>query len=389
MSDYVNASPTRIDRWRVFIALVATAGLLFTSCSAAENDDGAAAAGERGDAVDAATDNTAADNGTTDTAADAAGTDPAGALADDGSPPADDGVFIVGAVMPTARDDRGFSQSLVDSLNRLAESGRIDEIRIHDNVVLDEDADVILKELAADNVDLIIGHGPQYGGLVAQMATERADLAFAWGYGEQTFGLTNLSAYNVNAGQGGYVLGQVAAHLLGAGSVALIGPSQIGDDKAYIEGFFTGIAATGLEMDVSLHYIESYVDVDVASERARESVGNEADVLASTSPISAGVIAVAQESGIPYFGNQVDSSDLAPNTVVASQVYRWEVVLDPLITSIGTGIRGGDTLLLDLANDGLTIDYNPAYGLADDVRAVGDAAEAEAEAGGFDLTLGG
>jgi len=101
------------------------------------------------------------------------------------------------------------------------------------------------------------------------------------------------------------------------------------------------------------------------------------------------VIPVAQESGIPYFGNQVDSSDLAPETVVASQVYRWEVVLDPLITSIGEGIRGGDVLFLDLANDGLTIDYNPAYGLSADVRAVGDAAEAEAEVGGFDLTLGG
>ena len=367
------------------VALGLLLALLATSCSASVEDEGTAAAGQRGDAVDAPAEDSETAAGDDSTAATESGD-----VIDDGTAaPADDGVFIVGAVMPTARDDRGFSQSLVDSLERLAAEGRIDEIRIRDNVVLDEDADVILKEFAAANVDLIIGHGPQYGGLVAQMAAERSDLAFAWGYGEQTFGLTNLSAYNVNAGQGGYVLGQVAAHLLGAGSVTLIGPSQIGDDKAYIEGFFTGIAATGLEMDVSLHYIESYIDVDVAAARAKESVANEADVLASTSPISAGVIPVAQESGIPYFGNQVDSSDLAPETVVASQVYRWEVVLDPLITSIGEGIRGGDVLFLDLANDGLTIDYNPAYGLSADVRAVGDAAEAEAEVGGFDLTLGG
>lgn len=370
------ARTVRVVECVLFAALL---GMVLAGCSGGD-EERAAATGGRGDAAAVAD---ATDGALEDTS------DVAEAPSSGDAERIDDGRLVVAAVMPTARDDRGFSQSMVDALNRLAATGSIDEVIVRDNVVLDEDADVILREFATGDIDLIIGHGPQYGGLIAQLATEHPDLSFAWGYGDQTFGLPNLSAYTADATEGGYVLGQVAAHLVGQGSAALIGPQQVGDDRAYIEGFFLGIAVTGLEMDISQRYIESYVDIDVAAEKAQEYVVNEFDVLGSTSPISAGVIGVAQEAGLPYFGNQVDNADLAPDTVVASQVYRWEAVLDPLIGSISSGTPNfGEVLELNLANGGLTIDYNPAFELPPEVRAVGDAAQADAAAGGLDLIIG-
>jgi len=374
---HTNAGTHGAHRARValLLALLAVALLVGSACSGTD-DEGSAATGARGDAVTAV-----------DPAIDTA--QPADAVATGDGTSSGDDRFVVGVVMPTARDDRGFSQSMIDALAILAADGMIDEVIVRDKVVLDEDADALIREFAATDTDLIIGHGPQYGGLIAQLARERPDLDFAWGYGDQTFDLMNVTAYNADSGQGGYVLGQVAAHLVGQGSVALIGPNQVGDDRRFIEGFFTGVAVTGLEMDVSELYTDSYVDIEVAAGRAREAVQNEADVLGSTSPISAGVIPVAREAGLPYFGNQVDNADLAPDTVVASQVYRWDALIGPLIDSLKAGGSGGAVLQLTLDNNGLVIEYNPAYELSADVRAVGVAAAIDAAAGGIDFSVGG
>lgn len=357
-----------------------TSLILIASACSASIDSTSASTGDRGDAV--------ADVNGGDEATDSGAGDSAGETETADTSPADDDVFVVAVVMPTSADDRGFSQSLVDGLQNLREAGDIDEIRITDNTVLDEEASDIIEDWATGGVDLIIGHGPQYGGLIAQTAAAYPDLSFAWGYGDETFGLDNVTAYNAAAGEAAYVMGHVAARLIGEGSVALIGPSQVGDDQAFIEGFFIGVAASGAEMDVAMHYIESYIDIDVARERATESVLNEADVLVSTSGISPGVIEVAAANDLPYFGNQVDNADLASDQVVASQLYRWDVLFREVIVGIKAGDAGGEALQLNLANEGIVISYNPDFDLSVDILQEADALTEDVKAGGIDLTLG-
>lgn len=280
--------------------------------------------------------------------------------------------FQVAAAMPTSADDRGFSQTLVDGLQAMRSQGLIDNIILSSDVVLDEDAALLFRQWADDGIDLIIGHGPQYGGLIAQVATEHPEIAFAWGYGDDTFGLANVTVYDAAAAEGGYVMGHVAAAVIGEGSIALIGPSQVGDDHAFIDGFVTGIAASGAEMDITEAYVESYVDIDAAADRARGSVLNEADVFVSTSGISPGVIGVSAANDIPYFGNHVDNSDLASDDVVASQVYRWEVLLTDVVSEIKAGDLGGERRVLTLGNGGLEIRYNPDFALSAEAVGIGE-----------------
>lgn len=369
---------------RVLLALSSL--VFFASACSASIEPTAASTGARGDALDAADPESASADGSDGLGADSDGNTAASGAG--GGEQADD-AFIVGVVMPTSLDDRGFSQSLVDGLESLREAGDIDEIRITDNMVLDEEAADVIEDWSTEGVDLIIGHGPQYGGLIAKAAGDYPNLSFAWGHGDETFGLDNVTAYDAAAGEAAYVLGHVASRLIGEGSVALIGPSQVGDDQAFIEGFFIGVAASGAEMDVAMAYIESYVDTDVAADRAREAVLNEADVLVSTSGISPGVIAVAAENDIPYFGNQVDNADLAPGQVVASQLYRWDILFREVIVGIKAGNPGGEALQLNLANDGIVINYNPDYDLSVDILTEADALTQDVIAGGIELTLGG
>jgi basic membrane protein A len=85
-----------------------------------------------------------------------------------------------------------------------------------------------------------------------------------------------------------------------------------------------------------------------------------------------GAIGVAEESGSMWFGTQASQSELAPANVVANQVYRWDVVLKEIVTSIADGTYGGTSFVIDLANGGEVMDFNSAYDLPDDVKALAE-----------------
>ncbi|MDH3755684.1 MAG: BMP family ABC transporter substrate-binding protein, partial [Acidimicrobiia bacterium] len=64
---------------------------------------------------------------------------------------------------------------------------------------------------------------------------------------------------------------------------------------------------------------------------------------------------------------QANQTSLAPDIVVASQVYRWEVVLRQIISDIDAGTPSGTTYSANLANGGLVIEYNQGYPLPPEV----------------------
>jgi basic membrane protein A len=81
---------------------------------------------------------------------------------------------------------------------------------------------------------------------------------------------------------------------------------------------------------------------------------------------------VAEEQGGLWFGTQSSQTSLAPNTVVANQVYNWTVVLEDIIGLIEQGTLGGTAYAIDLENGGLVMDYNSAYELPADVQQAAD-----------------
>ena len=257
----------------------------------------------------------------------------------------------VAIVAPSAENDLAFTQSIVDAVDCLT---GVTEVAITPGTFIVEDAGVALRQYAEDGFDLVIGHGSQYGGLVQEIAPDFPDTAFAWGTAVNTFGLPNVSAYTVASDQGGYVLGAVAANL--GTNVGIVGPIEVGDAKLYVDGFRLGAEDGGAE--VSVVYIESFADVQLASETATGFVNNGADILTGTAQMTVGAISVAENEGILWFGTQSDQTEAAANGVVAaSQVYRWEVALQQLIDDLSNGVLGGKSYEINLENGGLGIEY--------------------------------
>ena len=76
---------------------------------------------------------------------------------------------------------------------------------------------------------------------------------------------------------------------------------------------------------------------------------------------------------MPDLQAQANQTSLAPDLVVASQVYHWEVVLEEMLRLRDGGVVGGQAFEVNLANGGLVIEFNDAYELPAGVRDAADA----------------
>ncbi len=248
-------------------------------------------------------------------------------------------------------------------------------MKYSENMFKVADAAAAIRDYASQGFDIVIAHGSQYGSSVQEIAPDFPKTVFAWGNDVNTFGLSNVYAYNPNAEQGGYVNGVLAAKVTKSKLIGVTGPVEAGDAKTYVSGFSQGVASVDPAIKVSKTWTGSFSDVALMTEAAKTHIAAGADVLTGSSQSSVGSIGAAKENGkVLWLGTQQDQASLAPANVVASQQYDWTVVLKPMIENRKNGKLGGEAFNLTLANGGLKMVYNPAYQLPDDAKKAADAA---------------
>ncbi|MCB9007245.1 MAG: BMP family protein [Ardenticatenaceae bacterium] len=286
----------------------------------------------------------------------------------------------IAVVMPSTITDLAWSQAIYDSLLRLqAEAGGPDvmEIAYTENMFNVTDAAAALRDYAADGFDIVIAHGTQYGTSMFEIAPDFPETTFAWGTATDVGtdqGLENIFAYEARAEQGGYVNGVLAANLSESGVIGVVGPVEAGDAKLYIDGFVAGAKAANPDIQVNVSYTGSFGDTALAAEAANTHIQAGADVLTGSAQQVVGAIGVADEQGVPWMGTQSDQSSLAPDIVVASQLYDWDDVLRDIIQKHQAGEFGGTAYALTLENDGLVMQFEDSLD-ADAVAAANEAAE--------------
>ncbi len=269
-------------------------------------------------------------------------------------------VFRVAAVAPSATNDLAFSQSIYDGLMAIQADMGEDHFQFdfQDGTFIVDDAAVALREWAASGeYNLVIAHGSQFGSVVEELAAEFPEVSFAWGTDENTFGLDNVFAYTAAADEGGFVNGVMAGLMTESGVIGVVGPIEVGDAKLYVDGFVAGVGASNPDATVNVVYIQSFSDVPLATEAAETHIANGADILTGTAQMVVGAIAVGSENGARWFGTQSSQADLAGASAVAFQIYKWEVILADMIAHIQSGVLGGESYVLTLANGGLVMEF--------------------------------
>jgi basic membrane lipoprotein Med (substrate-binding protein (PBP1-ABC) superfamily) len=295
------------------------------------------------------------------------GASPAGTATSPGGSPTGKPIKVA-LVTPSATNDLAFSQAMYDALNRLKSQYNLD-LQVSDNMFVVNDAAAAMRNYATSGVDLIVANGSQYGATVQALAKQFPNVTFAWGTAGDTFGLPNVFAYDTRADQGGYVQGVMAAMLTKSKVIGVVGPIAVGDGKLYIDGFVAGVKAQDPTVKVRVNYIGSFSDVSLASEAARSFVSAGADVMTGTAQMVVGAIGVCKANNIAWFGTQSNQASLAPQQVVSSQVYHWEVALKQILDEMRAGVKGGKAYDITLANGGEVIEFNPDYNLPADVKA--------------------
>ena len=273
---------------------------------------------------------------------------------------AQDDVFRVAAVAPSATNDLAFSQSMYDGLMAIQSEMGEDAFQFdfQDGTFIVDDAAVALREWAASgDYDLVIAHGSQFGSVVEELAGEFSEVSFAWGTDENTFGMGNVFAYTAASDQGGFVNGVMAGLMTESGVIGVVGPIEVGDAKLYVDGFVAGAAAANADATVNVVYIQSFSDVPLATEAAETHIANGADIMTGTAQMVVGAIAVSIENGVRWFGTQASQAELSQGAGVAFQIYKWDVILADIIANIQAGVLGGESYTLTLANGGLVMEF--------------------------------
>jgi len=305
-----------------------------------------------------------------------------------------DGVFRVAVIMPSNINDLAFSQSMYDALKAVqAEMGGEEKMELvySEGMFVVDDAAAAIRDYASQGYDLVIAHGSQYGSSLQEIAPDFPKTSFAHGTTVNTFvdeGIENVFAYDAASDQGGYVNGVIAANLTESKVIGIVGPIETGDAKLYVDGFVAGVKATDPSVEVNVNYIGSFSDVALAAESANTHLAAGADALSGTAQMVVGAIGAAEEKGALWFGTQASQTSLAPDIVVANQVYDWTVVLDDMIDLINNGTYGGKAYRITLENEGLVMDYNDGFDLPTDVKSQAEAAVKGIIDGSITIDLG-
>jgi len=290
----------------------------------------------------------------------------------------EEGLFRVAVIMPSAINDLAFSQSMYAALVAIQkEMGGADKMELvySEGMFVVDDAASAIRDYASEGYDLVIAHGSQYGSSLQEIAPDFPKTSFAHGTTVNTFvdeGISNVFAYEAASDQGGYVNGVIAGKLTKSNVIGVVGPIETGDAKLYVDGFMAGVKAANPDAKVNVNYIGSFSDVALAAEAANTHIAAGADALSGTAQMVVGAIGVAKDNGALWLGTQASQTSLAPDIVVANQVYDWTVVLDEMISLIRKSTYGGEAYVITLANEGLVMDYNSDFDMPADVQAAAD-----------------
>ncbi|MHC1759071.1 MAG: BMP family protein [Negativicutes bacterium] len=295
----------------------------------------------------------------------------------------------IALVLPSTVDDMAWAQSMYEALKKIQSQSKDGiELAVSERMGKPVDAGAAIRQYATQGFDIIIAHGAQYQSVVKEIAPEFPKITFAYGTGFQSG--PNIFAYDPQAQEGAYVMGILAAKMSKSKIVGIVGPVEAGDAIKYNKGFMMGVAAAGGDVKTRIAYTGSFNEIVKAGEIAKTHMDAGADFLTGSSQQAVGAIkAVAGKPGTYWLSTDMDQSMVAPDSVLASQVYNWEKVLTKILDLRKKGTLGGQHLTLSFADGMLELKYNPKLEgkIPQDVKAAVEKAKKDIAAGTVKIEL--
>jgi len=180
-----------------------------------------------------------------------------------------------------------------------------------------------LREYGRQGFDLVIGHGEEYAGPVAQVGPEFPGTIFVTTGGDTV--LPNAAPIRLAMEEATYLLGILAAGVSRTGQAGLIGGEPLAQIQRTFDAFTAGARSVNPSFRVSTVFLGSWTDVAEARAQALERLREGADILLpNADAANAGVFQAAQEANAGYrvtaFGMNGNQNAMAPEVILASAV---------------------------------------------------------------------
>jgi len=266
----------------------------------------------------------------------------------------------IALILPSTKDDMSWSQGMYDGVMAAQKELGVDnvEVSVTEQMPDPVNAGAAIRDYANKGYNIIIAHGSQYQNSVMEVAKDFPNITFAYGTAYQT--APNVFAYDEDSQDGGYIFGVLAAKLTKTKIVGIVGPVKTGDAIKYNYGFKQGVESIDPAIKILESYTGSFGDTIKAKEMATAQIDAGADILTGTAQQTPGAIqAVSEKAGVYWFASDVDQSPLAPDHVIASEVYGWKDAMLYMIDNFKKGKLGGEVIKLSLANGRIKIVFNP------------------------------
>ncbi len=228
----------------------------------------------------------------------------------------------------SAGKEAPWESSLVSSMERVIAAkphGLEIEVNYTENVY--DNAEQVFRTYAeTGDYDILFGD-TAYVDAIENLKDEFPDIMFVMsGSGNRGLG-GNAYWLFVHAHEPAFVMGQLAGKLTKSNVVGAVSTFPAEDTNDQINAFFAGAKEANPEVKQKITFIQSWFDPAKSNEATSAQIAAGADMIYQMS----GAFEVCEERGIGCFGNYVDMAPVAPKSIVASTIVKWDPQINWLI----------------------------------------------------------
>ncbi len=189
------------------------------------------------------------------------------------------------------------------------------------------DAEEVFRAYAqSGNYDILFGNSA-YSDAVEALQEEFPEILFVVsGSGNRALGGNAYWAF-IHGHEPAFVMGEMAGLLSETGTVGIVSSFPADDTNDQINAFVAGARSIRPDTDVKLTFIRSWFDPAKSNEAASAQIAAGADLIYQMS----GAFELCEQREIGCFGNYMDMSAYAPNSVAASALVKWDPVINWVI----------------------------------------------------------
>jgi basic membrane lipoprotein Med (substrate-binding protein (PBP1-ABC) superfamily) len=221
--------------------------------------------------------------------------------------------------------ESSWEKSFVDSFARVqaAHPHGLDVKFTYTEHVSYDQAEQVIRDYAETGKFDIVFADSSYADAVEKVHADFPNMLFVFsGAGNHPVG-SNAYGVTIHQHESGYLLGMLAARLTKSGTIGIVASFPGEDTNDEINGFFLGAHTVNPKVRRKLTFIQSWYDPQKSAAATAALVAAGADYVLELTP----AFEACQAAKIGCFGNYIDNSKLAPETVVTSSLAIWDPVM--------------------------------------------------------------